>query len=157
MYDVSVCAVCVVWAGAAGVQRCRAESCERRAKASNDHGLCAEHESQRWQMRKKRMTESDDTSSSAPVTLALTPAAQAAICAPKTTQQQRLTEGQRWAIIAYLADEKSFAWIAEKINCNVRTVARWAVRFLRTAELKDKQRSGRPPLLDETKNSSETK
>jgi hypothetical protein len=135
VHDVLVFTACVGFGGIRAQQRCRWPECCKAASKRHRKGYCVEHSTEA--SRRKRKLEIDDStasSSSVPNPLALTTAARAAICAPKTTQQ-RLTEGQRWAIIAYLADEKSFDWIAEKVNCDMRTVAQWASRFLLRAEL----------------------
>ncbi len=46
-----------------------------------------------------------------------------------------MTVLQRYSIVAYLADDKTMDWIAEKLQCDARSVLRWTRRFFEDGNL----------------------
>src|SRR4051812_171014 len=56
----------------------------------------------------------------------------------------RLSEEQRWSIIAYYKDNKTNLWIADKLNIGRNTVSRVFKRYNATGKVSSGSRSGRP-------------
>ena len=55
----------------------------------------------------------------------------------------------RYSIVALYEDGQSIALISRKLHFNRRTVSHWIDEYLRTTDVKDRPRTGRPRVTDD--------